>query len=95
MYTELEAGDKGCPHNNFCHASGCMAWRWGEQADRGWIAWNLYPRATDSMRPPPMAIDWEFMPYDPDNESYEAGWLEPVEMWMARRKGYCGLAGRP
>ncbi len=102
--TEEEAGKKECKriaeifegcwadYPIFCSGSRCMKWRWRDP-----LRMQSKPD-TDLMakeqpeRPPWIPADWTFEPQDDDNP---ASWVEPEEKAQARRRGYCGLAGKP
>jgi hypothetical protein len=64
-----------------CIASECMAWRWSETA------------YTERRRSDTFVEGWEHIPpYSPDPRITEY-WIEPEGKRVARRRGYCGMAG--
>jgi hypothetical protein len=99
MLTETEAKDKVCPlRNTSCLASNCAFWRWSiitgpfNGARRFYAAAN--PSAIDERdagKKPDGIEHWQFIPCDDDS----AGWLEPESDAALRRRGYCGIAGKP
>jgi hypothetical protein len=79
-----------------CIGSRCMMWRWGDN-------FNLRQKfhqatgedataTTEPPRPAGVPADWTWEEYEGDGYS---GWLEPEADMLARRVGYCGLAGHP
>ncbi len=102
MRTEAEAVTTFCPIiETHCVASGCMAWRWGQRGLRGYVfardslgsvIHDSRVNEHDVKRPVLAGPDWVYCPSD---DVEPAGWREPQEAVDARRKGYCGLAGRP
>lgn len=86
----------------FCIASECAMWRWDVMD-----AWQRFVRANVIDAQDIVAakgplfgqnVDgYEFVPWDDENDPQEspAGWLETKESMLARRAGYCGLAGKP
>ena len=76
-----------------CIASGCAMWRWGDPAPSR----RVFVSESQTAISEPVGEytgDWPFVPYDPiDGEP--ACWLEPEDKAAARRRGFCGLAGRP
>jgi hypothetical protein len=100
--TEEEAKTKWCPHVRAyglpefpafnrhsdgsvdratgCIGSACMMWRWGI------LPMQLHSfAATDG---------WDHVSAE-DSEDGRELWLEPEAQQMARRRGFCGLAGKP
>lgn len=96
------AGDPGetvIASVTMCIGTDCTMWRW----------YGTYPisdfkiasnskamseaEAGDLVKNPP-PIGWIFIPYN-EQEGDPARWVEPAELSHSRRKGYCGLAGRP
>lgn len=85
------------PKSVMCIASDCMMWRW--RGDKPLFQFEKYranKEATVEPVPRPLNIpaSWEWIPYNPENDDYDAGWLEPTEEADKRRRGYCGLAGK-
>lgn len=77
-----------------CIASGCPMWRWAEDwhvrihnCDRKDMRAEKEPE-----RPSYVPKAYIFISAD---EECEAHWVEPADDAMARRRGYCGLAGVP
>ena len=102
MATETEAVSKYCPQTmthpagyGRCIASDCMAWRWMPEAGGRMRIYcpDRYATVEEGMTRPARAATWEFAPWDGDD--YPAQWLEPEAEYLARRRGYCGLAGKP
>jgi hypothetical protein len=97
IFTEAEAVEKLCPlaRNENCVASNCACWRWvpntGER--HFYVAKNQTAiEEKDAGPKPDQCADWEFFPYQ---WGHSAGWLEPTKEARLRRRGYCGLAGKP
>ena len=97
MITEADALNHICPNaiNYPCQASRCMAWRWMPEAGGRMRIYcpDRYATVEEGMTRPARAATWEFAPWDGDD--YPAQWLEPEAEYLARRRGYCGLAGKP
>ena len=80
-----------------CLASGCMAWRWGGPTNRrvrkpetqAETRQKEEPKRPDDL---PESWVWEGENYEYGTDNY---WVEPQEEADARRRGYCGLAGKP
>lgn len=74
-----------------CMGSRCMAWRYEDLArPRFYMCDN--PTATQEPENRPPNCDW--IPFDPD-DGESACWVEREDATNARRRGYCGMAGRP
>lgn len=86
----------GDPERTCCYGSGCAMWRWSDpcldQRTRRCI--NVYA-VTEPERPLSVPSSWIFEPYDDTDADLYAQWIEPMEDAIARRRGYCGLAGKP
>ena len=97
MHAELEAIALWCPltkHERTCLASRCAAWRWVNDPLPQFCR-APQPDAVVDPGPPFNCRTWEFVPFNPEDDSYEARWLEPIGEAQKRRKGYCGIAGKP
>ena len=97
MHAELEAIALWCPltkHERTCLASRCAAWRWVNDPLPQFCR-APQPDAVVDPGPPFNCRTWEFVPFSPEDDSYEAGWLEPIGEAQKRREGYCGIAGKP
>ena len=80
------------PSYSCCVGSGCMMWRWAEDIPRRrWVNTANGNDMTDPGSPPNVPESWEFCPADDEDSC----WVEPQGEATARRRGYCGLAGRP
>jgi len=96
MLTESEARVKECPiKGQNCVASACMFWGWfpitnpHNGAQRFITADNpTAVKEEDAGTRPPEADEWQFVPF---NEESPAGWVEPAEDALQRRKGWCIL----
>lgn len=105
LYTPTEAAHVSCPmgyadgHEISCRGERCAAWRWApatypdDGARQVILATNPLAR-----RPEEAGNDgpagWEFRPAAPAIDE-PAQWVEPANNAAKRRKGYCGIAGRP
>lgn len=92
-------GAAGVPLNSCkCYASACMMWRWDTDGinslQRKRIETGVTERVDEPPRPESMPASWEWCPYDP-SDGGGACWVEPEADMLARRVGYCGLAGMP
>jgi hypothetical protein len=86
-------GSTRVPASCCCIATECSMWRWvnwQEPAQR--YAENRNATHPGEAGPTKGGPDWVFAPAS--DEEY-ARWIEPAEKADARRRGYCGLAGRP
>jgi hypothetical protein len=99
MPTESEANETLCPIRGCnCIASACAFWRWSpvtnpsNGAQRFYVSDNTSAtEERDAGQKPEGREHWQFVPCDGD----PAGWLEPRSDADLRRKGYCGIAGKP
>lgn len=85
------------PMDARCIADRCAMWRWRQSIND--VSLTRYgcrdPLAeTEPHRPDGLNPTFEFVPHDP-GEGNEACWIEPLASQQARRRGFCGLAGRP
>ncbi len=78
-----------------CLASDCMAWRWlPTSTARQRVTCEDRYATVEPTRPEHVQRNgWLFAPWD--GSDYPAQWLEPERLYQARRRGYCGLAGKP
>lgn len=80
-----------------CIASQCAMWRWDSARPRRYFIRAKCDNAEqEEFSGGPWAgrdvpAGWKFCPAEDDI----AGWIEPESAWLARRTGYCGLAGKP
>lgn len=76
-----------------CIGKQCAMWRWHDKANKGYIVMCKDSKAeTEPERPAGLNPAFVFVPCD---EDVDAHWIETEESWLRRRRGYCGLAGRP
>lgn len=82
-------------YSESCIVDFCMAWRWFDKFERLVIvATNRNAVTEDEAGPkPPVAVKgmWRFCECETD----PASWVEPESEARERRRGYCGLAGKP
>lgn len=83
-----------------CMATRCPMWRWDEVHTIN-LRRKFYQATGEdaaAVRQPPRPTQvphsWEWCPRDEEQGEW-AGWLEPEAEMLARRVGYCGLAGMP
>ncbi len=87
----VAAVEGSSPHWQTCIASRCAMWRWSESAPaRQLTSCQDRDATTEPPRPFTVPADWEFCPAGDDH----ACWVEPDAAALARRTGYCGLAGQ-
>jgi hypothetical protein len=78
-----------------CIGSQCAMWRWFDKPSQ---IFHVTVMCEDSWaevepeRPDDLNEEFVFIPCDEDTNAH---WSEPEKAWMSRRRGYCGLAGRP
>ena len=102
LLTENEASVQMCPirtrSNDFayCDPLMCMAWRWADVPtwQRVQLAHDMHA-TTEPKRPAHVPQSWVFEPYNQTDSDCYARWVEPKDEANARRRGYCGLAGKP
>lgn len=101
--TETEAAARWCPAEggDSCLGSQCMAWRWGEPLRcRLYTATDVETddvlpiRSPEPRRPRDVPGSWTWHAGDLANGD-PPSWNEPQAEAVARRRGYCGLAGAP
>lgn len=101
LLTEKEAYQCICPNQlqmdePTCVGAACMAWRWADAYPCQRIRHCIDSRAvTEPERPSSVPASWVFEPYDATDADLYAQWVEPKDEAQARRRGYCGLAGKP
>ncbi len=86
---------RGLPEGITCFGSRCMAWRWAES----WRQLVEMPAnhkdscsEAEPPRPPTLPQSWTWSP--PGDFDDLGCWVEPANEALARRMGYCGLAGK-
>lgn len=79
-----------------CAGSRCAMWRWSEprKARRAYTCDDTTATTDPGNRPGAVPADWCFEPHDAA-EGDPAAWVEPEDQANLRRRGYCGLAGKP
>ena len=80
-----------------CYGPECMGWRWAEDIPRfsSVDCKDAHRFAQqEPERPENVPSTWPFVPGDQE-EGLPSGWREPGEVVMMRRRGYCGMAGKP
>jgi len=92
--TEAEAERKFCPMPNChtCTGSRCMAWRWLEMPVQ-----IVIEDTEKDKRPVGVSENWEWEEalVVCNNKNPISGWVEPLQETLKRRRGYCGMAGKP
>jgi hypothetical protein len=90
-----------------CVADKCAMWRWQDPAHESRKPTAWWPEDDDAVVEPPrpadLPLDAEWIPTTGEGEEITGGyWLEPQSavdtehsQAIAKRRGYCGLAGRP
>lgn len=86
-----------CGEWNTCIASNCAMWRWADVTvarRRGTMstAFELTSEPLDERKERKIPDSWEWV-FDP--EEGVQSWFEPESNALARRTGFCGLAGTP
>lgn len=87
--------DKECT----CLGSRCSQWRWADPPSvqqREFTQWDDRQATTEPQRDayPWIPAHWPFVPAN-ETRMTQAHWIEPLDEANARRRGYCGLAGKP
>jgi hypothetical protein len=80
-----------------CVGEKCAMWRWAEPehaVHRVRVMCKQFDAQVEPERPAGMNPALVFTPHEPGDDG-GACWVEPEHLWLARRRGYCGLAGRP
>lgn len=97
-----DASDLTCPYirmptqfQGSCLGTRCMAWRWGEDEKAfKMIVCDDTHANVEPRRPDYVPASYTFSAYDAA-EGQPAAWIEPDDERKGRRRGYCGLAGKP
>ena len=82
-------------YHGSCIAETCAMWRWVDKPSQVYRVTAMCEdrfAETEPERPAGLNNTFVFVPCD---ENADAHWAEPEEVWLSRRRGYCGLAGRP
>lgn len=80
-----------------CIGDKCAMWRWADTPSdiyRVRVMCNQFDAEIEPARPAGMNPTLVFEPYVPGDDCC-ACWVEPETTWLARRRGFCGLAGTP
>lgn len=78
-----------------CQGSACMMWRWDtELRIRTHVCGNVMATTEPAGMPINVPPNWIFHPFTGSHDD-PAHWAEPEAEAVARRRGYCGLAGPP
>lgn len=95
LLTIKQSKEMFCPHAaQACEGPGCAMWRWAEAALQRLYTPDDVTATDEPERWDGLTSDWEWHPYD-DFMGEPAHWLESLAAAKARRRGYCGLAGKP
>lgn len=78
---------------SMCMADKCAMWRAEpeSQGRRISVMCKQFDAQVEPERPAGMNPEFVFSPYEP-GDADGACWIEPDHVWMARRRGFCGLA---
>lgn len=96
-HTDPRMGVNGRPIHN-CVGSTCMAWRWATDIERRVLRPGAYrepgtPEPVEHRQALGVPDGWT---WEIDADAQDGcHWLEPEEQAVPRRRGYCGLAGKP
>lgn len=95
IYQDRYSEFKKCPFlpGRKCAGADCGGWRWYDPEEPEQIIIDhVDPLATvePSFRPKDVPASYRFWPSNGDDAAY---WMERMESAIARRRGYCGLAG--
>ncbi len=88
----------GEDHHDRCLGSRCMAWRWATDIERRVLRPGAYrepgtPEPVEHRQALGVPDGWT---WEIDADAQDGcHWLEPEEQAVPRRRGYCGLAGKP
>lgn len=84
-----------CPlRDRECAGDSCPAWRWGEDSPEPRNIIHIEARATSEPKERPKGVPKSYKFYAA-NHDCDAFWGESDAAAELRRRGYCGLAGRP
>jgi len=98
IFQERYSQFKNCPFmpDKECTGASCGGWRWHDPEEP--VLQEIEhsdPLAVTEpdIRPKDVPRDYVFWPCDP-TEGTDACWFEPESEAEARRRGYCGFAGK-
>lgn len=77
-----------------CLGDKCAMWRWAQPESavgRVRVMCKQFDAQVEPERPAGMNPALVFAPYEPGDDC-GACWVEPEHVWLARRRGFCGLA---
>ena len=90
------AGSDGLMDFTCCVGASCMHWKWENHTEQKFHAASDRRATVEPDRPNDLPDSWQWLPYGKLYSGLvgeNAGWVEPIEEAMLRRKGRCGLGG--